>query len=312
MTLPIHIWERGYRFTSASYVSKYLQDHYENLALLNPTIQAKEKSTAFMYYLEHGKSYYSLSSTSPLEIKPLLLFYGLTHLLKAALLTVDPFYPDSTSVLAHGVSTRKKKKQQYLFFQDEVKIQRNGLCTHLAEKLFHVKQLDSKKISMGDLMECLPELDKLFYYFRPNKSTASVTIHGNTLAIPANITIHDVEGFFGDDLAIEHSDSMITVKRNNKHLVFPIRYQSKTDMFIPAKLSYIHFLPHLIIHYLLLYNLSMIARYETEWWGNLIRSSPTHDYPLIQSFLQSTLYSGPSLIFDYLENNNEKAPLLQE
>ncbi|QPC47941.1 YaaC family protein [Mangrovibacillus cuniculi] len=311
MTLPIHIWERGYRFTSASYVNKYLHDHYETLALPNPTLQARDKSTAFMYYLEHGKSYYSLSSTSPLEIKPLLLFYGLTHLLKAALLTVDPFYPDSTSVLAHGVSTRKKKKQQYLFFQDEVKIQRNGLCTHLSEKLFHVKQLENKKISMGDLMECLPELDKLFYYFRPTKGTTSVTVNGDTLLMPSNISIQDIKESFGDDLEIKWNNNMISIQRYNKHLVFPIRSHSDTDIYIPSKLSYIHFLPHLIIHYLLLYNLSMIARYETEWWGNLIRSSPTHDYPLIQSFLQSTLYSGPSLIFDYLESNQEKNPLLE-
>ena len=28
-------------------------------------------------------------------------------------------------------------------------------------------------------------------------------------------------------------------------------------------------LPELLIHYLLLYNLSMISRYETDWWYDL-------------------------------------------
>ena len=29
-------------------------------------------------------------------------------------------------------------------------------------------------------------------------------------------------------------------------------------------------LPELLIHYLLLYNLSMISRYETDWWYDLL------------------------------------------
>lgn len=77
-----------------------------------------------MYFLEHGKLYYHQAINAPMSIQPILLFYGLVHLIKACLLTIDPNYPNSTSVLAHGVSTRKLKKQQYLFFQDEVKIQK--------------------------------------------------------------------------------------------------------------------------------------------------------------------------------------------
>ena len=58
--------------------------------------------------------------------------------------------------------------------------------------------------------------------------------------------------------------------------------------------------PELLIHYLLLYNLSMIARYETEWWGELTKMMPNHDYPFIDSFLQVTLEKGPFLIYQYL------------
>ena len=57
--------------------------------------------------------------------KPMLLFYGMGQLFKACLLTIDPNYPESTSVLAHGVTTRKRKKQGYQFLEDEVKIQKN-------------------------------------------------------------------------------------------------------------------------------------------------------------------------------------------
>ena len=44
-------------------------------------------------------------------------------------------------------------------------------------------------------------------------------------------------------------------------------------------------LPELLIHYLLLYNLSMISRYETDWWYDLLGSYSSEDYPFIYQFL---------------------------
>ncbi|MEM5590682.1 YaaC family protein [Niallia circulans] len=69
----------------------------------------------FMYFLEHGKLYYHQAINAPMSIQPILLFYGLVHLIKACLLTIDPNYPNSTSVLAHGVSTRKLKNNSIYF-----------------------------------------------------------------------------------------------------------------------------------------------------------------------------------------------------
>ena len=67
-----------------------------------------------------------------LLIQPILLFYGFVHLIKACLLQQDPCYPENTSVFAHGVTTRKRKKQQYEFLKDEVKFQKNGLFSMYA------------------------------------------------------------------------------------------------------------------------------------------------------------------------------------
>ncbi len=57
----------------------------------------------------------------------MLLFYGMSQLFKACLLTIDPNYPESTTVLAHGVTTRKRKKQGYQFLEDEVKVQKKWI-----------------------------------------------------------------------------------------------------------------------------------------------------------------------------------------
>ncbi len=44
-------------------------------------------------------------------------------------------------------------------------------------------------------------------------------------------------------------------------------------------------LPEIHAHYLLLYNLSMISRYETEWWSELLHSYPSKAYTFILEFL---------------------------
>ncbi len=84
---------------------------------------AFKNSERFIFFIKHAESFYKQASLSPLEIKPILLFYGMSQLLKACLLTTDPSYPSHASVLAHGVTARKRKKQNYSFRDDEVKVQ---------------------------------------------------------------------------------------------------------------------------------------------------------------------------------------------
>ena len=61
-------------------------------------------------------------------------------------------------------------------------------------------------------------------------------------------------------------------------------------------------LPEVLIHYAILYNLSMIARYETEWWMELLKNRTTEDYPFILAFITLTTEKGPSLLGELLEN----------
>jgi hypothetical protein len=113
--------------------------------------------------VEHGKKYYTLADQAPPEIKPVLLFYGMIQLMKACILTIDPEYPESSSVLAHGLSTRKRKKRSYEFFQDEVKVQKTGLFNHFCEKLFHMKHIEGEKFMMDHLFKLIPELGSLYF-----------------------------------------------------------------------------------------------------------------------------------------------------
>jgi hypothetical protein len=302
-------WKSYSSFFSAEYCQRYLKNSYQKHRIDHPEQKSYENGYAFLYYLEHGKIYYEQAEKSPLILKPILLFYGLVHLIKACILTTDPSYPETTAVLAHGVSTRKRKKQNYLFFQDEVKLQKNGLFPFMSEKLFHMKQLEGEKVIMEELLQLIPELDDLFYLLLGKRTFAQLADDDGRLTIPEGIldSYHMTEGRLKEFLLskFEHpiefaseglSFSMSSTKGNT-----PLKVNLENQCYVlPLNKSSLYHFPELLVHYLLLYNLSMIARYETEWWSELTKMMPNQDYPFIHSFLEVTLQKGPFLIYQYL------------
>jgi len=201
-------------FYSVPYTQKFLQAQYEEKNIPKAKQKSFENSFTFISYIDHGQMYLTEAEKSPIQIKPLLLFYGLVHLLKACVLTHDADYPSTSAVLAHGVSTRKKKKSNYEFLRDEIKLQKNGLFSHAAQTLFQKDFSDLNKVKMLDLFGNIPEIANMLH-IKPEK---------------------EIE------------------------------------------------LPNVLCYYLLLYNLSMIARYETEWWADLIKTLPSYDFVYIRSF----------------------------
>ncbi|WLR55128.1 YaaC family protein [Mesobacillus subterraneus] len=315
MSTPYKEWNSYTLFFSAEYSQSYLKKCYRKNNIDQPDIKSFENCYPFMYYLEHGKLYYEQAEKSPLTIQPILLFYGLVHLIKACILTVEPDYPETTSVLAHGVSTRKRKKQQYSFTEDEVKFQKNGLFSLMAEKMFHMKQLEGEKATMGDVLELIPELSGIYSDLRGKQIFEVVTSVESGFSLPKSIIDHfhmtenRFKEFFQSKSSIPVSfvddPSLIRFEANLDDSLepLPLKYNLEDLHYVlPLNKGDLFLFPELLLHYLLLYNLGMIARYETEWWSELIKMMPNEDYPLIQSFLSSTMKKGPYLIYQYLMN----------
>lgn len=306
-------WSLFDMFFSSQKTQHFLAKQYEKLQLTDSNGKSFDNTYGFIYYLEHGKKYYTLADQAPAELKPVLLFYGMTQLMKACILCSDPEYPDTSSVLSHGLSTRKRKKRSYEFFHDEVKVQKTGLFNHFCEKMFHMKHIEGEKFMMNHLLKTLPELIPLFkqmtgtfHQIKMNKETDETFSLSCEAADLLHMSLERFEeyinGMFSVNIKIELSVSSnyrIFLKENLQPFnCFPLNYHCTEDTYyfpVDRELLQMPKLNELMVHYVLLYNLSMISRYDTEWWSELFHTYTSHELPFINQFLNVTAKKIPFL-----------------
>jgi hypothetical protein len=58
--------------------------------------------------------------------------------------------------------------------------------------------------------------------------------------------------------------------------------------------------PEISVHYMIMFVLGMLCRYETERWGEMILTFASHDTFLINEFLNVSMRKFPNLILDQL------------
>lgn len=309
-------WSKLQLFYSAETTQYFLETIYKEQKIEKSKEYSYKNGDRFIFYLKHAEAFFTQADLSGIEIKPILLFYGTAQLLKACLLTVDFLYPSHTSVLAHGVTSRKRKKQNYRFYEDEVKIQKNGLCMHVCRQLFELdRSLEEERFQMKTLLTRIPELNEVLSFQRKNNLKLAEIINSDgRYAVPIRLaqdycmTEERLAEYIVQHLGWEFID------KNESHLYFALSEKercistSKTvlynfntnQQFLPAERDRFLNIPELISHYLLLYNLSMIARYETEWWYELILQNGSDDYVIIQQFLKIAEKKVPIHITDFL------------
>ncbi|WP_085522421.1 YaaC family protein [Tuberibacillus sp. Marseille-P3662] len=310
-----HLWKALIPYQSSHFTQSFLCELYSKLGIENAQRKSYQNSNAMSYYLQHGQNYLKNADHSSIEIRPVLLFYGLVQLIKGLLLTVDPDYPSHTDVLAHGVTTRKRKKANYDFLDDTVKIQTKGLYTHGMSQLFHLNAVPAEKWSMSMLLRSIPDIQELFLRINRQKPLIRVHIKGQTMTVNERIldSLHMTPDRFcnyltrqsGVSFQLENSTigdlTLVTSNDIMPSLMhYPFFKNMQDEPFLPLHKDLYHELPEIFIHYLTLYNLSMICRYETEWWYDLHSQSASNDKPFILQFLDISSQKIPKLVGEYL------------
>ena len=175
------------QFYSAHYTRQYLTQSYEKHQISQPKTKGYHTSYSFIYHLKQGQQYMNQALLSPTEIKPILLYYGLVQFLKACILTINPEYPENSQVLAHGVSTRKRKKSSYCFLEDEIKIQKNGLFSHFLQKVFHMEHDIGQKYTMNTLLTHIADMHPLFQKITMKDISYQGKQSGHQLVFPSAV-----------------------------------------------------------------------------------------------------------------------------
>ncbi|SDI23772.1 YaaC-like Protein [Alteribacillus persepolensis] len=296
-------------FESQEVLRQLLYERYQKTTSLQEKASeySYQNTPVFHYEWMIGRNYWMEGLNASLLIKPLLLFYGLTHLLKGIILLTDPMYPASAEVLAHGVTSRKRKKKGYTFLEDEVKVQKKGFFPHFAYYLFHMEHLPHTKWKMADLLIFAKDMASLYFdvkgtshCMRVEQKHASIklygkqTIHQDMLSTLQN-ALYAYNLPVKDIVHLESQSVTFTVdqdKANKKPLLLTYHNKHYLPPSFPKKL---HQLPDMCLHFLLLYNLSMICRYEGEWWGEVMTQQYSEDYPIIKHYLAVAERSVPAL-----------------
>jgi len=304
-------------FKSVSYTRQFLHTIYEKRSVKEPLSFSYKNSYPFCYYIEHGRKFYEQAFSAPYELKPIFLFYGAIQLCKAALLTIDENYPQNSEVLAHGLSSRKRKSQQYTFSQDTVLIQKRGLFSYATHQLFHLPTLEGQKFKMMDLLVQLVDLRELIkqlYQINTCYPIIKITqdVYGVSEQLLDDLQIN-VSQYFQclkdeitplDNQKKKQGIFMFQLKKSRLSQLTCTLIDSENRYYLPSIKKSYKSLPEILVHLMLLYNLSMIARYETEWWNELHLHQTSNDLPMIHAFLDFTQTSFPdrlaALLFDPL------------
>ncbi|KAA6442333.1 YaaC family protein [Bacillus atrophaeus] len=295
-------WKDLSVFYSIESTQKFLEKVYKIKDIDDAKRHSFKNSERFIFFLKHAESFYKQASVSPLEIKPILLFYGMSQLLKACLITTDPSYPSHTSVLAHGVTARKRKKQNYCFIEDEVKIQRNGLCMHVMKHLFEKSGIEDERYTMKKLLTAVPELSSIFYFQQKEQFITRIEKRNEIVSVPESVVISYKmsDSRFAEYVSYHLQWEFLKKEQDNLLFHIPLKDKNpwtstsilfdieKEQYYIPNQRDQFLHLPEMAIHYLVLYNIGMIARYETEWWYELLTQHASDDYVIIQHFISIT------------------------
>ncbi|AKQ71141.1 YaaC family protein [Bacillus sp. FSL W8-0445] len=320
-------WKDLKLFYSVETAQHFLEMVYKNQGMEDAKKNSYKNGERFIFFLKHAEAFYKQAKIATLEIKPILLFYGMAQLLKACLLTTDPSYPSHTSVLAHGVTTRKRKKQNYRFYEDEVKIQRNGLCMHVIRSLFQLSGLEDERFNMKQLLARIPEINKVLAFQRKPNPIVKAAVEDRLIWLPSETPdaynmsskrfIEHVEYHLNWSFCREEKEGIIFSAAQKEcrpststTLLYDLEHGA---YYFPAERDRFLKLPEILVHYLVAYNLSMIARYETEWWYDLLLQSASDDYVIIQQFLHIVESKFPYYIAELLirkKENNKKDQLI--
>ncbi|HEU4963570.1 MAG TPA: YaaC family protein [Bacilli bacterium] len=336
------LWDTYVYFENEQTTSEFLRERYQELGVEKLTPSVYQATPKFIYAIKQAREYYRAAEHCDILTKPLLLYYGMMALGKALITTCDPEYPSTTSVLKHGLSTRKLKREQYSFIEDEVRVQKDGLFNVLHRTLQGPEIENGTRYRMKELLAVIPELIHPYrrLYGEPAVCTLEEVAGSETAGETAEEALlrrawHLPRAFVAGvektkeeflELLNRHGGERARFsfpEEMDEEGVLRVHLEGEVDHRFPLMLHdfsgqpYLRMphqgdlvLPEVSVHFMIMFVLGMLCRYETERWGEMILTFSSHDTFLINEFLNVSMRKFPNLILDRLcrERNIFYAP----
>jgi hypothetical protein len=315
-------------------VRSYLEERYQDVNEGDGKSLAFRNTSKMIYLSKQAREFFHSGINSSMLVRPLLLYYGMVNLAKMLILVHDPYYPTHTKLLAHGVTTRKLKKGDYLFLEDEVKIQRDGLLPHLMSFLTGTKPRDDYKIK--ELISLIPELINTYNKLYHDEILAPIYVPDEvdtqwlrtSLYLP--LSLLDEKGSQLEDFVLwinqynQSSDYFSAGEIYERQNIFKLNWHHHNGLHVfdaPNGFSNSimirdmmgkHYmwtrpeerlmLPEIAVHFLIMYLLGMLCRYDGDLWGEIHFSFYSQDLYLIHEFIHTSPRKYPNLILNLLFN----------
>jgi len=326
------VWSLFLRLENEPAAKRFLTERYREQGVEKAERAAFLSSQPFRYYLKLGReTIHSIRTCEPL-IQPLPAYYGMMHLMKALVLSRVPDYPQNTSVLRHGLSTRKRKKSLFRFRDEEVRVQKEGLFPLLLG-LFGIWGLAGEVLPLKELWGLIPELQETYQFLYGRTTLYPIVCHDKGVTTPFSFTVSETlldalhltpAGWIRrlNEPRVAGNHTFILLSADNGRISF----QLQSDDGKPARPEGVHpwfrtsltnqtfvysgentvcgLLPELLVHYAILFALSMLCRYETPLWAEMNLEGTAEETALIRSFLFLVRVKTPLLVWEALWGRN--------
>ncbi|UOF91765.1 YaaC family protein [Fodinisporobacter ferrooxydans] len=340
------MWDMFYLFENEETTRTFLELRYQTIGRQNPQRDAYLATPKLIFNTKQAREYYRSAEFCDTITKPLLLYYGMVSLIKALIVTRNPEYPTSTSVLKHGLSTRKLKREDYRFIEDDARIQKDGLFPTFFQMFFGVTLTSQQKFPIKYMLAAIPDLRHMFERLYGPSCVANLTISNHKNFDPSHFfkkaiqdhqdcikpTIYShlwvcdrsilqgaqktkqealdllqtfcCEDEVYTDLETPEPEGLLQILRVAKiestvdHPLLFYDLMGEKFLYLPKN---VHLqIPEICIHFLIMYVLGMLCRYETERWGEIIFHYSSQDLIIIHEFLSISMRKFPNLILNKL------------
>lgn len=331
------VWDYLKRYQSSYFVEQKLYwEVKKNKAKL------EEKSQQISSLMVQCEAYYKSVESAPMEIKPLLLYYGMVGLSKCLILSGDNKYTlsaieeanDEHSTHGLGFSAKNPAERQIRdsneILNEFCKIQISGVYPLLRQCYSNLPIAPQTKLSVKELLSLVPEFYKeyVLYFNEPPLTWHCYSHMGKN---ETTDTIQIVE--FADWDFLQHRkdekekypDTIVRwfpelsdnyEKKEGVDDFFWLKDKATSvddyifvsdlmtlEQYAFSKINGIR-VTDIDVHFLLMFILSNLVRYRQDKWAKLIRRQENDQIFLIESFIELSAQKFPLLILRELDNIN--------